>query len=230
VNTPPLETSAPLLHWLKTAYVPENLDKDKEHELIAQAQQGDLTARDRLTACNLAFIAKWAKRYRGTLPVDDAVQEGVMGFWRAIEKFDLALGRRLKTYAAWWVRCFIGRAAGRDTLIRLPQNIHGPHREEASRAMDVRGGDWFAADDGDPEDGRDDIADIVEAEHRQVTARRVRRTLKRVRRMKPKCGRVLYWRFLRGKTQREVGEKIGTHKGYVGELEREAKRMAAWMW
>ncbi len=72
---------------------------------------------------NQGLVISIAKRYQNRgVPFMDLVQEGNIGLFKAIEKFD---GRnKFSTYATWWIRQTILRAIdaqGRE--IRLPANV-----------------------------------------------------------------------------------------------------------
>ena len=77
-----------------------------ERELIVAAQAGDRTATARLVEEFLPAIGSVAALYRNSAQVDrvELLQEGVVGFLRALERFDPARGVRLWSYAVWWVR------------------------------------------------------------------------------------------------------------------------------
>jgi len=81
--------------------------------------------RNSLIEHNLKLVIKVASSYSGKgLPIDDLIQEGTLGFIRAIEKFDPREGVRLATYATWWIRQKITRALSNKTrIIRLPVHI-----------------------------------------------------------------------------------------------------------
>lgn len=81
--------------------------------------------RNKLVEHNLRLIIKVANHYKTKgLPIDDLIQEGTLGFVRAIEKFDPREGVKLGTYATWWVRQKITRALSNKTrLIRLPVHV-----------------------------------------------------------------------------------------------------------
>jgi len=67
-------------------------------------------AKHRLVRQNLAFVVAIArKQRRGTVRLDDLVQEGNVGLVQAVEKFNPNAGTRFLTYAIWWIRAYIGK-------------------------------------------------------------------------------------------------------------------------
>jgi len=113
------------------------LTAEEEAELLQRAQAGDEQARDRLVECNLRLVLSIARRYvRPGLPLEDLVQEGAIGLIKAINHFDTNRGLRFSTYATWWIRQAIGRAADSQSgLIRLPNHaIDALRRIERARA------------------------------------------------------------------------------------------------
>ena len=74
---------------------------------------------------NLRLVVSQARRYQGHgLPMEDLVQEGMLGLIRAVEKFDWRRGHRFSTYAAWWVRQAMARAiADQSKTIRVPVHL-----------------------------------------------------------------------------------------------------------
>jgi RNA polymerase sigma factor (sigma-70 family) len=98
---------APYLRGLR-AFPP--LSRAEEHALALRAREGDAEAKQKLVRHNLAFVLVIArKQRRGTLRLDDVIQEGNLGLLRAVEKFDPDAGTRFLTYAAWWIRAYIGK-------------------------------------------------------------------------------------------------------------------------
>ncbi len=86
------------------------LSREEEHRLALKARRGDAGARRRLVQHNLAFVVAIArKQRRGTVRLDDVIQEGNVGLMRAVEKFDPDAGTRFSTYAVWWIRAYIGK-------------------------------------------------------------------------------------------------------------------------
>lgn len=59
---------------------------------------------DRFYCANLALVISVAKRYSGlSMPFIDVIQEGNLGLWHAIEKFDYKKGYKFSTYATKWI-------------------------------------------------------------------------------------------------------------------------------
>lgn len=86
------------------------LSRSEEHALALRARRGDAPARQKLVRHNLAFVVAFARKYRrGTVRLEDLVQEGNVGLLRAVEKFDPEAGTRFLTYAAWWIRAYVGK-------------------------------------------------------------------------------------------------------------------------
>src|SRR3954464_12827728 len=105
------------------------------HPLLTSAQEraparaierGDLAAKDRLVSSNLRLVASVARRYVGRgLPMEDLLQEGVVGLIRAAEKYDWRRGTRFSTYAVPWIRQSITHAlANTSRMVRLPAPQH----------------------------------------------------------------------------------------------------------
>jgi len=101
------EELAPYLDTIRD-YPP--LSREEEHKLAVLARRGDLSARQELVRHNLAFVVAIArKQRRGTVRLDDVIQEGNVGLMRAVEKFDPGAGTRFSTYAVWWIRAYVGK-------------------------------------------------------------------------------------------------------------------------
>ena len=86
------------------------LSKAEECQLARGVKAGSRTAAQRLVACNLRFVVKTARKFRGyKCALMDMIQEGTLGLMHAVEKFDCSRGYRLITYAVWWIRAYIRR-------------------------------------------------------------------------------------------------------------------------
>ena len=55
-----------------------------------------------------------ARGYQASgVPMLDLIQEGNLGLMQAVERYDPTKGYRFTTFATWWIRNYIQRAAGR---------------------------------------------------------------------------------------------------------------------
>jgi RNA polymerase primary sigma factor len=99
-------------------------------------------ARQALITANMRLVAFVARRYqRGTLLLEDLVQEGAIGLIQAIDRFDYRQGVRLSTYALWWIRQAILRALSEQgDLIRLPVHVQTSLRrlQQAQQRLSLR--------------------------------------------------------------------------------------------
>lgn len=116
-----------------------NPDKETDIEPNIKAlekgvQEGELAKRQLIEA-NLRLVVANARKYAGRgVSLQDLNQDGNIGLFRAVEKFDWSLGYKFSTYATWWIRQALTRSiADSSRTIRLPVHVN----ERLSKAKQI---------------------------------------------------------------------------------------------
>ena len=103
------------------------LNAQQERDLAKRITEGDDEARHLLARANLRLVVSIAKKYVGRSPdltLLDLIQEGNLGLFKAVDKFDYTKGYKFSTYATWWIRQAITRAlADQSRTIRIPVHM-----------------------------------------------------------------------------------------------------------
>jgi RNA polymerase primary sigma factor len=103
------------------------ISSEEEVRLAKRIEKGDREAREILMKANLRLVVSTAKKYAmrsQDLTLLDLIQEGNVGLYKAVEKFDWTKGFKFSTYATWWIRQAITRAlADQSRTIRIPVHM-----------------------------------------------------------------------------------------------------------
>ena len=97
----------PVQHYLREIGRVRLLTPKEEIDLARRIEKGDAAARERMIQANLRLVVYIAKHYVGRsygLSLLDLIQEGNMGLFKAVERYNWRRGVRFPTYARWWIR------------------------------------------------------------------------------------------------------------------------------
>jgi RNA polymerase sigma factor (sigma-70 family) len=125
-----METSPVVANYLRYVDTNARLSRDNEIVLVARARRDAPGAVDELLRQHLAFVIRIAMEFRGRgVPFEDLVNEGCVGFLKAIRRFDSGNGARFMTYASFWMRKAI-----LDALLDQPRMVRVPRYQRMKRA------------------------------------------------------------------------------------------------
>jgi RNA polymerase primary sigma factor len=156
--------------FLRSARQHPLLTADEEIELAKRIERGDLAAKERMINSNLRLVVSQARRYQGHgLPMEDLVQEGMLGLIRAVEKFDWRRGFKFSTYGTLWIRQALQRGLqNHGRTIRLP--VHVAQRQTKVRKVESELSTKLGREPTDEEIAAEAKLDVEEvAELRELT-------------------------------------------------------------
>jgi RNA polymerase primary sigma factor len=224
MNTQRIKESDELAPYLGAIRKYPVLTREEERALATRVRRGDLAAKQKMVRHNLALVVAIArKQSRGAVRLEDLIQEGNIGLMRAVEKFDPRVGTRFSTYAAWWIRAYVGkylkeaRSAVRPragTVAQADLSLDAPLGDEAGgvshleRLEDERPGpeDTYVSSDNDL---------------------RVRDSLSRIRkRVGPLGWDIIHNRLKQDppQTLEQIGRRWGVSRERVRQVEAETKQ------
>jgi RNA polymerase primary sigma factor len=96
----------------------------KEIGQIESLKKGWQDAKNEVIGTNLKFVVSMASKYKKgggrNTPLEDLIQGGNIGFFRALDTYDYRRGYRVCTYAVSWVKLGITHAARVDKPLVIP--------------------------------------------------------------------------------------------------------------
>lgn len=107
------------------------LTAEEERALAQRIERGDEKARHHLTEANYGLVFSVVNRYRQSgVPMEDLIQEGIVGLIRAVDKFDYRKGCRFSTCAVTWIRAQVLHAIQKSrSLSRVPERVYRAARK-----------------------------------------------------------------------------------------------------
>ncbi len=102
------------------------MSEEEERRLLRAKAAGDRNARQRLIEAHLGTVSALARRHarRFGVPAEDLMQEGALALVQAVDHYDPDRGMKLSTYATWWVKQAIRRAAmAQSCPVRVPERL-----------------------------------------------------------------------------------------------------------
>jgi RNA polymerase primary sigma factor len=126
IKADPLELTADSIQmYLREIGKIPLLTAEEEVALAKRKERGEKDAEKKLIEANLRLVVSIAKKFIGkSLSLLDLIQEGNIGLFRAVKKFEYRKGYKFSTYATWWIRQAITRAlADQSRTIRIPVHM-----------------------------------------------------------------------------------------------------------
>jgi RNA polymerase primary sigma factor len=182
--------------------------------------RSDANTRARMIEANLGLVRYVARSYSGSgVEFDELVQEGTVGLVKAVDRFDPARGRKLSTYAVWWIRSAMLEAIRRSKTIRIP--ARAKQRPAVMMSLDAP-----VAEDGAP------LGELLADERAPdpsaaaVTADEYQALLSLLELLPARHREVIRRRYglggTREQTHQEIGAWLGVGENRSRQIEREA--------
>ena len=107
--------------------ITQEMDRQEIAALWKKAKAGDVLAKRQLVEMNLRLVVPTAKRFqRPGIELMDLIEEGNLGLWQAIEKFEPSKGYRFSTYAIYWIEQYIRKYIEEQSgAIKIPSHAWG---------------------------------------------------------------------------------------------------------
>ena len=224
---------------------------DNQVSNIIAAQNGEESAMENLININNGLIWSIVKRFTGRgFDIDDLYQIAVIGFMRAIKKFDTSFDVKLSTYAVPYILGEIKRYIQAEGPIKVSRTIKellfkiidlqkeyskkgkeptieelakelGTDKEEIVIALESKNNVDSIYDGSQNEDGLSLIDKISTGQDEQDLITNKIAIKELINGLKERERQVVLLRYFRGKTQTEVASQMNISQVQVSRIERQ---------
>lgn len=194
-----------------TDILPPPLEKEEELELLINAEQGDMKARNKLIEHNLRLVVFIAKKYESSLEtLEDLVSIGTIGLIKGINTYKIDKNIRLATYAS--------RCISNEILMYLRKNkkrVYDISFEEAL-SFDAEGNELHL---------EDIISDTEDSTYKEYEKKTDIELLKDyLTNLNARDRQIMIMRYglynTEEYTQKEVAEILGISQSYISRIEK----------
>ena len=121
--------------------VPDISPKEDTYLLVSEAQAGNADARNILYLAYMKYVFYIVSHYYSFKDymegeIEDCVQEGMLGLYEAIMRFDVTKNASFTTYLTIWVRKYVSRYLSEDGTITRSSRIVKKTQQLQSACMD----------------------------------------------------------------------------------------------
>ena len=195
--------------------LPPPLEKEEEIELLINAEQGDMNARNKLIEHNLRLVVFIAKKYESPLEtLEDLVSIGTIGLIKGINTYKIDKNIRLATYAS--------RCISNEILMYLRKNkkrVYDISFEEAL-SFDAEGNELHL---------EDIISETEDSTYKEYEKKTDIELLKDyLTNLNERDRQIMVMRYglynTQEYTQKEVAELLGISQSYISRIEKKIIR------
>jgi RNA polymerase sporulation-specific sigma factor len=191
--------------------LPPPLEKEEEIEYVIKAQQGDLSARNKLIEHNLRLVVFIAKKYETNLEtLEDLVSIGSIGLIKGINTYKIDKNIRLATYAS--------RCISNEILMYLRKNKKrvGDVSFEEALSFDSEGNELHL------EDILGTSEDVTYKEYEKLTD--INMLNQTISELNDRDKQIMIMRYglynTKEYTQKEVASILGISQSYISRIEK----------
>lgn len=114
----------------------DNLNAEEQRELLKQAKNGNLNAKNKLIKSCMSLGISVAMKYAKNNNLEDAIQESYLGLVEAIDEFDLDYDVKFSSYATYHAKSRVLNYLYKDNKMSIPRATYKnamKYKKEKSR-------------------------------------------------------------------------------------------------